>query len=73
LIGVWHKDNLYLGTNTIENVAWRIASNSSNLDPRRAQFVWNKGLMVWPHNNLVRLVFLNATRIESQQFIPLIK
>jgi hypothetical protein len=32
-----------------------------------------EGLMVWPHNNLVRLVFPNASMIESQQFILLIK
>jgi hypothetical protein len=29
--------------------------------------------MVWPYNNLVRVVFSNATRIESQQFILRIK
>jgi hypothetical protein len=40
-------------------------SNSSNSGPRRAKFVWNKRLMVRPHNNLVRLVFPNAIRIES--------
>jgi len=27
------------------NGAWRTSFNSSNLGPRRAQFMWNKGLM----------------------------
>jgi hypothetical protein len=45
--------------------------NSYNSDPRRAQFMCNKGLMCpAPYQPCV---FPNATRIESQQFILLIK
>jgi hypothetical protein len=71
LIGVWHKDNLYLGTNTVGN---------GKHPPNKYWFVNEKYKDVeqgadvsGPILALLGLFFSNATRIKGQQFILLIK